>query len=269
MAWWSSDHGLFTSTGRHARLVAASLRGHRPPFPILSSSEKASSIAARPSGAFGLHTTEPKDHLCSVSMFILRRLWSIRLMRPSGSRFCRMSTGSAHPPQTPRPGGRARPHVAEGDKRLSGLPESFVLEASGIVGALFQEPFAIGAPPVKRERPLCRLLKRADAHKAFGQGVGVDSCLGLRPDGGASLGLAERMDDASLDPGLGSGRPPGLLYAATVAGEHIRRCDARHETRPAPRALCLGQTASDDAIIGAGDEDGALSGEPDAILVAT
>ena len=76
------------------------------------------------------------------------------------------------------------------------------------------------------------------------------------------------MEDASLDARVRPYAPPRPLDAApAVADEHVGGRDARHEARPVLGVLGLRQVASDDVVVGAGDEDDALPGEPDAVHV--
>lgn len=150
-----------------------------------------------------------------------------------------------------------RPCMAEPLETASGFAQPLMLVSALAIddGLFFQEALPRRAPVREGCEPLGRLVRVARMQKVLGDAVELDARLEIGAAGRASLHLAERMEDASLDACSRPMRALRLLDpAAPVANEDVGRSYAAHEASPVFRALRSGQVASYDVLISAGDE---------------
>ncbi len=140
--------------------------------------------------------------------------------------------------------------------------------------------------PAVRERPLLQevrperaplhvpldppigLLQRVQVHELLGEPVQLDARLQPRPAGRVALDLAERMEQASLDPGFRPLRRDRLGEPrATVGHDHLGRRDPREQGLPGPGGLGLGHVPAEHVLVAAGDGDHRVAGYVDAVDV--
>lgn len=151
-----------------------------------------------------------------------------------------------------------------------GLPEPLVRVLPTAVdhGPVLQEVAPELVPLHVALHPPLGLAQVPYAHKLLRQPVELPPRLQLRPGRRAALDLAERVEQAPLDPGLRPllghcGREP----AAAVGDHHLRGRDARQQRPPRPRRLLPRQAPRQHVLVAAGDQHHEAPREADAVDV--
>ena len=130
---------------------------------------------------------------------------------------------------------KERPLVEDARDGPPGLPQPVVGVFRAPLGRrpLLKEVAPEGAPVHEPLDPEIRLVEGLYAQEVPGEGVELYPRLELRPRGRVAPDLAEHVEEASLDPGVGPGLPRRLGEPRSAVGDdHLGRRDAAEEPPP-------------------------------------
>ena len=206
--------------------------------------------------AHGRHAAVVPEHLAQSRVQALRRVVRARQRPRLGQRGVQV--------------GERRALRDEPRQGRSGLAEPLVREHPPAVDdrGVLEEVRPEGAPLQVALDPQLRLVEGPDVQQVPGEPVELDPGLEPRARGRVPPDLAERVEDAPLDPRPRPTAPHGAREAgAAVGDDDVRGGDRVHQRRPRPRRLRARHVPGDDALVAAADEDDEVAREPDPVDV--
>lgn len=206
--------------------------------------------------AYERHPAVVPEHLAQAGVQALRRVVRARQRARLGQ--LRVQVGEQ------------RPLRDEPRQRRAGPPQPLVGEHAPAVDHrhVLEEVGPEAAPLQVALDPQPGLVERLEVQQVAREPVELDPGLEPWARGRVPPDLAERVEDAPLDPRPRPAAPHGAGEARPAVGDDdVRRRDRVHQRRPRPRGLRPGHVPGDDALVAAAYEHDEVAREPDPVDV--